>query len=162
MKYLLGLCAFIFLFSCNSQNVKSNYSKIEYEATPCFGFCPVFKMTINPDRTAVFEAEHFNFNDKPSKDEFSKPREGTFKGTIKEADYNKLVALLNDLDVKNLKDNYGEKNITDLPTSYLRVNFADATAKNVQDYGKRGSEKLSAIYKFFEDLRKNQQWTKVN
>ncbi|WP_326982579.1 DUF6438 domain-containing protein [Chryseobacterium sp. MYb264] len=162
MKYLLGLCAFILLFSCNSQNMKSKYSKIEYEATPCFGFCPVFKMTINPDRTAVFEAEHFNFNDKPSKDEFSKPREGTFKGTIKEADYNKLITLLNGLDVKNLKDKYGEKNITDLPTSYLRVNFADGGSKNVEDYGKRGSEKLSAVYKFFEELRKNQQWTKVN
>jgi len=162
MKYLLSFFAFIVLFSCNSQNTQSKYSKIEYEATPCFGFCPVFKITINPDRTAVFEAEHFNFNDKPSKDEFSNPREGTFKGTIKESDYLQLVALLDGLDVKNLKNNYGEKNISDLPTSYLRINFTDGSSKNVEDYGKRGSEKLSAVYKFFEDLRKNQQWTKVN
>lgn len=162
MKYLLGLCALIFLFSCNtSQKVTSKYSTIEYEATPCFGFCPVFKMTINPDRTAVFEAEHFNFNDKPSKDEFSKPREGTFKGTIKEEDYNQLISLLDGLNVKGLNDKYGEHNITDLPTSYLRIKFADGTSKNVEDYGKRGSEKLSEVYKFFENLRKNQQWTKV-
>lgn len=161
MKYLLGLCAFIFLLSCTSQKNINQYSKIEYQASPCFGFCPVFKMTINPDRTAVFEAEHFNFTDKPSKDEFSKPREGTFKGTIKEADYQKLISLLNGLDIKNLKDNYGEKNITDLPTSYLRIKFTDGTSKNVEDYGKRGSEKLSEVYHFFEDLRKNQQWTKV-
>ncbi|KMQ69231.1 hypothetical protein ACM39_03780 [Chryseobacterium sp. FH2] len=162
MKYLLSLFTFIFLFSCSSQNINSKYSEIEYEATPCFGFCPVFKITINPDRTAVFEAEHFNFNDKPSKDEFSKPREGSFKGTIKEADYNRLITLLNDLDIRNAKDKYGEKNITDLPTSYLRVKFADGSSKNIEDYGKRGSEKLSEIYKFFEDLRHNQQWTKVN
>lgn len=161
MKYLLSLCAFVLLFSCTSQKVDSKYSKIEYEATPCFGFCPVFKITINPDRTAVFEAEHFNFNDKPSKDEFSKPREGTFKGTIKEEDYNKLIGLLDGLNVKTLNDKYGERNITDLPTSYLRINFADGTAKNVEDYGKHGSEKLSEVYHFFENLRKNQQWTKV-
>lgn len=161
MRYLLGLCAFIFIFSCTTQKSNTQYSRIEYEATPCFGFCPVFKMTINPDRTAVFEAEHFNFSDKPSKDEFSKPREGTFKGTIKEADYNKLTALLNGLEVKNLKDKYGERNITDLPTSYLRVNFTDGTSKSVEDYGKRGSEKLSEVYRFFEDLRKNQEWTKI-
>ncbi|MCJ7932727.1 MAG: DUF6438 domain-containing protein [Chryseobacterium sp.] len=161
MKYVLGLCAFLFLFSCTSQKVQSKYSTIEYEATPCFGFCPVFKITIHPDRTAVFEAEHFNFNDRPSKDEFSKPREGTFKGTIREADYNKLVSLLDGLDVKNLNEKYGKKNITDLSTSYLRINFADGTSKNIEDYGKHGSEKLSEVYHFFENLRKNQEWTKV-
>ncbi len=162
MKYVLGLCAFIFLFSCNSQKVQSKYSTIEYEATPCFGFCPVFKMTINADRTAMFEAEHFNFTKTPSKDEFSKPREGTFKGTITQADYNKLITLLDGLEVKNLKDNYGERNISDMPTSYLRIRMVDGTSKNVEDYGKRGTEKLKEVYKFFEELRHNQQWTKVN
>ncbi|QIY90768.1 DUF6438 domain-containing protein [Chryseobacterium gallinarum] len=161
MKYLLGLCAFILLFSCTVQKNNTKYSKIEYEATPCFGFCPVFKMTISPDRTAVFEAEHFNFNDHPSKDEFSNPREGTFKGTIKEADYNQLIGLLDALDVKNLHDKYGKREITDLPTSYLRIDFADGTSKNIEDYGKQGSEKLSEVYKFFENLRKSQQWTRV-
>ncbi|GAA5098327.1 hypothetical protein GCM10023210_34380 [Chryseobacterium ginsengisoli] len=139
----------------------SKYSRIEYEATPCFGSCPIFKITINPDRTAVFEAEHFNFSKGFSKGEFDKPREGTFKGTIKEPDYNKLIALLDGLDVKNLNDKYGERNVTDLPTSYLRINFADKTSKTVEDYGKKGTEKLVEVYKFFEDLRNNQQWTKV-
>ncbi len=161
MRYILGLCAFVFLFSCTPQKDSTQYSTIEYEATACFGFCPVFKITVSPDRTAIFEAEHFNFSDKPSKDNFSKPREGTFKGTIKQEDYNKLISLLNGLNVKNLNDRYGERNITDLPTSYLRVQFTDGTSKNVEDYGKRGSEKLSEVYRFFEDLRKNQQWTKI-
>lgn len=48
-----------------------------------------------------------------------------------------------------------------MPTSYLRVHFADGNSKQVEDYGKKGSEKLVEIYKFFEDLRNNQQWTKV-
>lgn len=162
MKYLLALFAFVFLFSCTtSKKVNSKYTKIEYQAGPCFGFCPVFKITINPDRTAVFEAEHFNFGNKTSKDEFSNPREGTFTGTIKEKDYNKLISLLDGLNVKSLDDKYGKRNITDLSTSYLRISFSDGTQKNVEDYGKRGSEKLSEVYHFFEDLRKNQEWTKV-
>ncbi|KPH12875.1 DUF6438 domain-containing protein [Chryseobacterium sp. ERMR1:04] len=160
MKYLLGLCAFILLFSCNSQKVQSQYSKIEYKTTPCFGFCPVATMIINSDRTAVLEAEHFNFTKTLSKDEFSQPREGTFTTTIKEADYNKLVSLLNGLDVKNLNEKYGQK-VSDLSTSYLTVNLTDDTSKKVEDYGKRGSEKLVEVYKFFEDLKHNQQWTKV-
>ncbi|MFP3835239.1 DUF6438 domain-containing protein [Chryseobacterium sp. SIMBA_028] len=100
---------------------------------------------------------HFNFNDKHSKDEFSKPSEGTFTGTIKEKNYNKLIRLLDGLDVKNLKDKYGSRNITDLSTAFLRINFNDGTFKNVEDYGKRGNEKLSEVYHFFEDLRKNQE-----
>ncbi|MGK6342613.1 DUF6438 domain-containing protein [Chryseobacterium sp. DT-3] len=161
MKYILSLCAFIFLFSCTTQKTDSKYAKIEYEAGACFGSCPIFTMTINPDRTAILEAEHFNFSKDFSKGEFSKPREGTFKGVIKEADYNKLVSLLNGLDVKNLKDKYGTRNITDLSTSYLRINFTDGTSKNVEDYGKRGTEKLREVYMFIEELRHNQQWTKV-
>lgn len=149
------------LFSCSTQKNSSKYSTIEYEAGACFGSCPIFKITINPDRTAVFEAEHFNFSKGFSKGEFDKPREGTFKGTIKEADYNKLVALLNNLDVKNLDEKYGNRNVTDMATSYLRVNFADGTSKQVEDYGKKGNEKLVEVYKFFEDLRNNQQWSKV-
>lgn len=142
--------------------MNSKYSKIEYEAGACFGSCPIFKITINPDRTAVLEAEHFNFSKGFSKSEFDKPREGTFKATIKEADYNKLISLLDGLNVKSLNEKYGERNITDLPTSYLRVNFADGTSKNVEDYGKKGTEKLSQLYKFFEDLRTNQDWKKVD
>jgi hypothetical protein len=141
--------------------MSSKYSTIEYEAGACFGSCPIFKITINPDRTAVLEAEHFNFSKEFSKGEFDKPREGTFKTTIKEKDYKKLTALIDDLNIKNLNEKYGTRNITDLPTSYLRIKFEDESSKNIEDYGKRGSEKLSILYKFFEDLKHNQQWEKV-
>lgn len=161
MKYLLSLLAAVLLFSCSTQKGQSKYSTIEYEAGACFGFCPIYKMTIQADRTAVLEAEHFNFSKGTSKDEFSKPREGTFTTTIKEEDYNKLVALLDGLDVKSLQDKYGSRNVTDLPTSFLRIKFADGTSKNTEDYGKRGSEKLIKVYQFFEELKQNQQWTKV-
>ncbi|PQA90617.1 hypothetical protein B0A69_20020 [Chryseobacterium shigense] len=161
MKYILSFCALIFLFSCTTQKTDSKYTRIQYQAGACFGSCPIFTITINPDRTAILEAEHFNFSKEFSKGEFSNPREGTFNGVIKEADYNKLISLLNDLDVKSLKDHYGTKNITDLSTSYLKINFTDGSSKNIEDYGKRGSEKLRKVYMFIEDLRHNQQWAKV-
>lgn len=161
MKYLLSLLTAILLCSCMTQKDTAQYTTIEYEAGACFGFCPIFKMTIQADRTAVLEAEHFNFSKGTSKDEFSKPREGTFTTTIKEADYNKLVSTLNDLDVKTLQDKYGSRNVSDLPTSYLRIKLADGTSKNTEDYGKKGSEKLMKVYQIFEDLKHNQQWTKV-
>lgn len=161
MKYLLSIFASLVLLSCMSQKNSSKYSQIEYEAGACFGSCPIYKMTINPDRTAVLEAEHFNFSKEFSKGEFDKPREGTFKTTIKEDDYKKLTALLDDLNVKSLNEKYGTRNVTDLPTSYLRIKFNDGSQKNIEDYGKRGTEKLITVYQFFEDLKHNQQWEKI-
>lgn len=149
------------MFSCNSQKMTSKYAAIEYEAGPCFGSCPIYKMTINPDRTAVLEAEHFNFSEGFSKGEFDKPREGTFKTTIKEEDYKKLTALLDGLNLKTLNDKYGNRNVTDMATSYLRIKFSDGSEKNIEDYGKRGTEKLMEVYQVFEDLKKSQNWEKV-
>jgi len=161
MKFLLSVFTALLFLSCASSKSSLAYSQIEYEAGACFGSCPIYKMTINPDRTAVLEAEHFNFSKGFSKGEFDKEREGTFKTTIKEADYNKLTALLDDLNIKNLNNKYGERNVTDLPTSYLRIKFTDGTSKTVEDYGKNGTEKLVTVYQFFEDLKHNQQWQKI-
>lgn len=160
MKYMLLFIGAALLMACTAQN-KSEYTTVEYEAGACFGFCPIFKITISSDRTAVLEAEHFNFSDGRSKDEFSMPREGTFKGTIKEEDYRKLVEMLNALKPETLKDKYGSRNITDLPTSYLRLYFKDGSSKVVEDYGKQGTPDLEKLYRYFEDLRHNQTWEKV-
>ena len=157
MKYLLSLFAFTFLLNCSSTKTVVNYDRIEYEAGACFGFCPIYKMTINSDRTAIFEAERFNF----SQDRTSEEKEGTFKGTINEEEYKQLISMLNDLQPKDLKDYYGNKNVSDLPTSYLTLKFQDGTNKKIEDYGKHGTPDLEKVYQFFEDLKTNQTWTKI-
>ncbi|MGC4130052.1 MAG: DUF6438 domain-containing protein [Bergeyella sp.] len=160
-KYLFTFFAFAVSMSCTSQKSDSGYSVIEYEATPCFGFCPIFKMTINSDRSAVLEAERFNFNEGKSREDFSAPREGTFKTTIKKEDYEALVSLLNQLNPKSLKGYYGDKKITDMATSFLRLKFSDHSEKQIQDYGKGGTPELKEVYDFFENLKHNQKWEKV-
>ena len=162
MKYLLSLFCAAFLMSCSAQKKSSSpYTEIEYEAGPCFGFCPQYTMIIKPDRSAVLEAERFNFSEGSSREDFSKPREGTFTATIKKEDYEKLITLLNELDVKSLKTFYGDKRIMDAPSSYLRITFPDGEKKEIQDYGKHGSEKLVELYQFFESLKTSQEWTKI-
>ena len=121
------LFASVFMLSCATQKSQHKYSTVEYKAGACFGSCPIFTITINPDRTAIFEAEHFNFSKTFSKGEFDKPREGTFTGIIKESDYQKLIQLLDGLKVKSLNEKYGNRNVTDMATCYLTVKFADGT-----------------------------------
>jgi hypothetical protein len=55
---------------------------------------------------------------------------------------------LDDLNVKNLNEKYGKRNITDLPTSHLRINFADGTSKHVEDYGKKEPKNLKNCINF--------------
>ena len=160
MKYFFFLLSMVFVLSCATPNT-SKYSKIEYNAEACFGFCPIFKITVNPDRTAVIDAERFTFTEGRSKDDFSGPKEGIFKTTIKQPDYNKLISLLDDLDLKNLRPYYGNKNVTDLPTAHLLITFTDGSSNHIEDYGKGGTEKLDELYTFIENLRKTQTWTKV-
>lgn len=160
MKYLSTLIVALLLFSCAPQN-SSKYAKVQYEAGACFGFCPIFKMTINPDRTAVIEAESNTFTKSNTRGGSSEQREGTFTATLKEADYQKMIALLDGSDLTSLKDEYKNRNVSDLPSSYLRINFVDGTSKNIEDYGKNGTPKLREIYDFMESLRTTQTWTKT-
>jgi hypothetical protein len=158
MKYLFSFLTLVLLLNCSANKTSIKYAQVEYEAGACFGFCPIYKISINSDRTAIFEAKRFNFSrDTSSSDE----NEGTFKGTIDQVQYDKLLSILDSLNPKNLNDFYGNKNVSDLPTSYLTIKYKDASIKKIQDYGKRGTPELQNLYQFFDDLRTNQAWTKI-
>ena len=157
MTYVFSLVAFVLLLNCSSAKTDGQYSKIEYSAGACFGYCPIFKLTIKGDQTAIFEADRFNFSQDTSSDQ----KEGTFKGTIKPEQYNQLSGMLNSLQLQNLKNFYGNKNISDLPTSYLTVTYQDGSIKKIEDYGKHGTDDLAKLYQFFDELKLNQNWTKI-
>lgn len=135
-----------------------SFSQIIYSAGACFGTCPVYRITVNADHdhTAVFEAKRFNFSD-----DFQE-NEGTFTTAIDDEHYNELIALLIKANPKKMQDNYGNKRITDLPTSYLTLHYSDDTVKKIRDYGKAGTQELAAIYQFFDELRTNQKWTRTD
>ena len=157
MKLLFSLFALLSIFGCSTGNQSLAYAQIEYEAGACRGFCPTYKMMITSDRNAIFEAEQFNFSE--TRD--TSGSEGTFKGQIKEQDYQKLTAMLNDLNFSTLKGKYNDQNKSDLPTSFLRITFSDGTQKIIEDYGKNGSPALERVYQIFDDFRTNQFWRKT-
>lgn len=160
MKYLFSLIVLLGLMSCKTSQT-SNYSKIEYEVGPCFGFCPTYKITIDSKRNAILEAEHFNFTEGGSKDDMNKPREGTFKSVISVEDYQKLLTLTDAADVKTLKDSYIDKRIMDASKTNLRVFFSDGTKKDISMSAGEKPEKLTTLYTYIDELKKNQKWEKV-
>jgi len=161
MKYLLSLLLLIGLMSCGTSQT-SKYSKIEYEVGPCFGFCPIYKITIDTDKNAVLEAEHFNFSQGEGKGDLDKPREGTFKSTISPADYDKLITLTDAANVKSLSDSYIDKRIMDASKSNLRVYFSDGSKKDIALSAGEKPENLIALITYITELKKKQNWQKVN
>lgn len=159
MKHLICLFSFLVLmYSCNAQKTNSTYQSIEIETLGCHGFCPIYKMKINPaDRTAILEAERFNFPDSDG----NKDYEGTFKTTLKKEDFNQLMTMLQKMNTPSLKSFYGDKRMVDLPTAFLRLEYQNGVKQQVQDWGKNGTPELQNLYQFFEELKHNQKWEKT-
>src|SRR6218665_3413700 len=67
----------------NFEPITYEIEKIEFSTTMCFGTCPVFELTINSDRTALYNAMQYN------------KIEGKHKGEIDKSSYEAIVTLLN-------------------------------------------------------------------
>ncbi|WP_312823491.1 DUF6438 domain-containing protein [Epilithonimonas sp.] len=160
MKYLFSLLIFLGLMSCTTSQT-SQYSKIEYEAGPCFGFCPIYKIIINPDRTAILEAEHYNFTE-GERGQLETPREGTFKSTINKEDFDKLISITDAANVKTLKDSYEDKRIMDASKNNLRIYFSDGSKKEIKLSAGEKPAVLTTLQNYISKLKEKQKWEKVN
>lgn len=56
-----------------------------------------------------------------------------------------------------MHDNY-YASMTDLCTGYLEVHFSDGTVKEIKDYGLQGTNGLSLLYQFLENIIKEKNW----
>lgn len=126
--------------------------KIQVSMDPCFGSCPFFEMTINEDKSAWFIAKAYNFSD-----EWEGKEEGVFSATINDADYNRLIGLLDYLDFPKLRDDYF-LTATDLPGATIIITYDGGKKKSIHDYGKAGTFGLRALYQMIEEMRFSQKW----
>lgn len=163
MKYLFSLVIFLGFMSCKTAQTSqtSKYSIIEYEVGPCFGFCPTYKITVDADRNAILEAEHFNFSKGGSKDDMNKPREGTFKATLSLEDYKRLVDATDAANIKTLNESYIDKQIMDASKVNLRVTFADGTKRDIAMSAGEKPKTLTDLTTLIDEIKQNQKWVKV-
>lgn len=161
MRYLLSFILLAGLMSCSSSKV-CKYSKIEYEVGPCFGFCPIYKIIINADKTAILEAEHFNFSKGEGRGDLDKPREGTYRSVISKEDFDKLMTLADQANVKSLKGNYEDQRIMDASRTSLSIFFSDGSLKNIAMSAGEKPENLVKLVQYIIQLKEKQNWKKIN
>src|SRR5207253_1016995 len=74
--------------------VNHTIQNISYSTDGCFGTCPVYNLTINSNREAIYQPKMYCGDT------------GTFYATIDSASYNQIIALLNATSFPALSDKY--------------------------------------------------------
>jgi hypothetical protein len=119
MRYIFIFLVFLYS-SCNLSS-SSTYEIqkkliISLNKTACFGTCPVYKIKIYNNQSAIFEGVKFV------------EKEGSYNFKISKKEINTILNKAKKINFQKMEDEYTEL-ITDLPTTYIMINN-----KQIKDY----------------------------
>jgi len=119
MRYIFIFLVFLYS-SCNLSS-SSTYGIqkkliISLNKTACFGTCPVYKIKIYNNQSAIFEGVKFV------------EKEGSYNFKISKKEINTILNKAKKINFQKMEDEYTEL-ITDLPTTYIMINN-----KQIKDY----------------------------
>jgi hypothetical protein len=117
-----------------------------YERTPCYGQCPIFKLTIYTDGKAVYEGR--NWVDMI----------GTFRTVVSKEQTDRLMAAAKEIDYFSLKEEYNNEMVTDLPSVVTQISN-DGVLKRVRNR-RGGPSSLKTLYNVFDAIVAESFWTK--
>jgi hypothetical protein len=120
---------------------------ITLERTPCFGSCPVYKLTVYGTGRVVYEGiENVNVI-------------GTKESTISDEQVMELIPRFLDVDYFSLNDSYQKFMVSDMPSAITSIQIAGET-KTVQHYhgDKTAPEVLTELEDFIDQTVNSAQW----
>ncbi len=120
------------------------FQGLKASTTGCYGKCPVFELTINPDRTALYKAIRFN------------KEEGDYTGSVPSAWLASMTELLRHLPLDKIKDNYAAE-WTDDQTITVEVRY-NGKVKKIVDYGEVGTFGLKRLYGYIFGWKTAIEW----
>ena len=121
-------------------------TEITLERTACFGYCPMYKVTLKRDGTATYVGRE------------NVERKGTYRGKF--YGFERLAQLVEARGYFNLKDNYSAQ-VTDLPSTITSV-VRSGRRKTITNYGDMGPVELWGIEQAIDGLVANTKWEKVS
>lgn len=129
----------------NSLTDNLRVEEIKFTTSGCFGSCPIFKISIFSDRSAVYKAIRNN------------KRKGTFDATIDSVSFNNLIQTINYIKLSTLSNDYSVDWTCD-QTVTLEIEYNDGQVKKITDYGAIGTLGLENLYNQLFNLRDTQEW----
>lgn len=119
-------------------------TKISLERTPCFGTCPVYKLTVYSDGKVEYEG----------KDHVKE--KGSRSSKIDEKLFLRLMNKVDEIGFFKLNDRY-EGRVTDLPTRITTVTKGDVSKTVRNYYG--GPKGLHDLEQLIDEVTNSTQWT---
>lgn len=127
---------------------KSDLKEISLERTPCFGGCPIYKVTLKPDGTVIYDGKRFV------------EKIGKYEGQVTPEDVIKIRDVATKLDFWKLKDKYTAQ-ITDMPSAIVTIDAGDKK-KTTDNYGGQGPTELWAIEQLIDKVVDGvREWKKI-
>jgi hypothetical protein len=120
---------------------------ITMRRTSCYGFCPVYSVTITSDGQVTYTGEG------------NVTTTGTQTRTVDKSQVLKLYQKTEEIRFFELEDEYVEM-ITDLPTTFVTVK-ANGKTKMVEDYA-GAPEDLKELETLIDDVVGTAEWIKTN
>jgi hypothetical protein len=141
-QFLMFMALLFFSFSyCQ----KTEITEINFNANPCFGYCPFFEMRIKKNGEAIYNAVQDN------------KLSGLFTTTIKKSQMDKLIKLIEKAEFLSLQNNYSTT-ASDNSTYILKIKLKNGQVKTIEDYGPSGPANLKLVYDLIFSLRDSQDW----
>jgi hypothetical protein len=135
------------LFGCSAAATAApkpgRITEISLQRTPCFGRCPVDRVTLRSDGTATYRGERFV------------DRLGAYKGRF--TGFEKLAASANSAEFRALKDLASAA--TDLPSHIITV-VSGGKSRTVSDYGHVAPEAFQQLDRQIVTTLGRIRWTK--
>ena len=125
---------------------KVTITEITLERTACFGTCPIYKLILKSDGTAVYIGTRFV------------ERLGTYTAYV--SGFEHLAKIIEARRYFSLSDRY-TKPVTDLPSAITSV-VRNGKRKTVENYGNFGPLELWEIETLIDGVVANARWEKVS
>jgi hypothetical protein len=129
----------------NSSAKNYTIQKIEFAAKGCLSECSQFKLIVDSNKNAEYNAIRFN------------KKYGEFKGVVDKPHYMELIQLLNYINFPSLKNIY-QVDWKDDQSGVLKITYDNGKVKMIYDDGLHGTFGLERVYKILFGLRDNQEW----
>ncbi len=166
MRYLLTAALLIFFFSCKKKKETVRASEVStasiepsvssasslngdsllyyFERTPCFGQCPIFKLSIYDSGYSIYEGR--NFVD----------RIGTYQSNGDLASLHKIKQVADSIQYFSFDSLYDNPNLMDFPSKIIIIKDQGEKKKVVARV--KAPKSLEVLYRAFDDYIDAQKW----
>ena len=148
---LVACLALTGLAACNTEKETPDLDEviITLERTACYGFCPIYSLTIHGDGTVLYEGEDFV------------ETVGKAETVISREKVEQLISEFEKVDYNSLKDTYTERTITDAPSVITSITRNGKT-KTIEHYHGdfNAPEKLTELEDKIDEIVNSDQWIK--